>query len=257
MPNTETIPLLLKQLRLPTMLRKWATQEELAQEKEWRHAEYLATLCELEVASRYQKRVGRHTKESRLPAGKTLGSFDFGMVKSMNPKIVKALADNASWVKDAKNILIFGPSGVGKSHLAAAIAHALIEKGVRCYFSSTTSLVQKLQDARKQYKLSEALGKLARYPLLILDDIGYVKKDDMETSVLFELIAERYETGSLIITSNQPFGEWDKIFTDNMMAVAAIDRLVHHAIIINIKEESYRKMQAGNAVGSQTKKGGL
>ncbi len=105
-------------------------------------------------------------------------------------------------------------------------------------------MVQKLQAAREQYRLPDALLKLSRYELLILDDIGYVKKDDAETSVLFELIADRYENRSLIITANQPFGEWDKIFQDNMMAVAAIDRLVHHATIINIEAESYRKESA-------------
>jgi DNA replication protein DnaC len=105
-------------------------------------------------------------------------------------------------------------------------------------------LVQQLQLARNAYKLPEAINKLSRFPLLVLDDIGYVKKDEAETNVLFELIAERYETGSMIITANQPFSEWNNIFQDNMMAVAAIDRLVHHATIINITEKSYRKNQA-------------
>jgi DNA replication protein DnaC len=109
---------------------------------------------------------------------------------------------------------------------------------------STTALVQKLQKARSEFKLAEQLAKLARFPLLVLDDISYVKKSEMETSVLFELIADRYETNSLIITSNQAFGEWDQIFPDSTMAVAAIDRLVHHATIINIQEESYRKAKA-------------
>ena len=251
MPNAETVPLLLKQLGLPMMLAKWSVQEELAQKKSWRYAEYLATLCEYEVASRYEKRIARHTKESGLARGKTLASFDFSSAPSIDRKLVEAFADNPGWVKNANNIVLFGASGVGKSHIACAIGHRLIELGVRCLFTSTTHLVQKLQEAKKQYKLPEALAKLGRYPLLILDDIGYVKKDEMETSVLFELIADRYETSSLIITANQPFSEWDKIFPDNMMAVAAVDRLVHHATIINItKEESYRKASSEK---SQTK----
>lgn len=241
MPNAEALPLLLKQLSLPTMQKKWAELEQEAHDHQWRHAEYLAMLSELEVANRYQRRVERHIKESHLPRGKTLATFNFDNAKSIDRRMVEAFGDSPNWVRQANNIVIFGPSGVGKSHLAAAIGHRLIEQGVRCYFASTTALVQKLQDARKQYKLPEALARLGRFPLLILDDIGYVKKDDAETSVLFELIAERYETGSLIITANQTFSEWDTIFPDSMMTVAAIDRLVHHATIINISEESYRR----------------
>ena len=123
----------------------------------------------------------------------------------------------------------------------------MIEQGSRALFISTTALVQKLQKARAELKLQDQLIKLARFPLLILDDISYVKKSEMETSVLFELIADRYETNSLIITSNQPFGEWDQIFPDNAMAVAAIDRLIHHATIINVQEQSYRKAKADKA----------
>ena len=150
------------------------------------------------------------------------------------------MAESTSWVTQASNVMIFGPSGVGKTHLAAAIAHRLIEQGMRAQFMQATSLVQKLQQARAEYKLPETIAKLARYPLLILDDIGYVKKNEAETGVLFELIADRYETNSLLITSNHAFSEWDQIFPDSVMAVAAIDRLVHHATIINIQDDSYR-----------------
>ena len=247
MANAQTLPLLLKQLGLPTMLKRWEELAQQAQENQWGYAKFLAMLCELEVSARYQKRVARHTKESKLPPGKTLATFNFVVTKSINQAQIQALADNPSWVKQANNIVIFGPSGVGKTHLAAAIGHRLIEHGIRVLFSSTTTVVQKLQEARAQYKLPDALTKLARFPLLILDDIGYAKKDEMETSVLFELIADRYENTSLIITANQPFGEWDDIFPDNMMAVAAIDRLIHHATIINITEKSYRQAQAGKA----------
>ena len=244
MPHAETLPLLLKQLNLPSMLQNLELVLQKAQTKDWGHAEFLATLCELEADRRYQNRITRHVKEAKLPIGKTLPSFDFSVAESINKKQIQALAENPSWVSQANNIIIFGPSGVGKTHLAAAIAYRLIEQGVRCLFTSTTALVQKLQVAKQQYQLPEALAKLARYPLLILDDVGYVKKDSLETSVLFELIAQRYESSSLIITANQPFSEWDAIFPDNMMAVAAIDRLIHHASIINIQENSYRKKQA-------------
>jgi len=174
-------------------------------------------------------------------SGKTLSSFDFKAAKSVNAAQITALAENTGWVKQAHNLIIFGPSGVGKSHLASGIAHRLIEQGIRALFTSTTTLVQKLQQARQAYRLPEAITKLANIPMLILDDIGYAKKDDSKTSVLFELIVDRYESTSLIITANQPFSEWDKIFPDNNMAVDAIDRLVHHATIINIQDNSYRK----------------
>lgn len=241
MHNTATLPLLLKQLGLPSILAHFQEQSEIAQKKHWSYPEYLMVLSNMEASSRQQKRIVRHIKEARLPPGKTLDSFDFKLTKSINAAQVQALADNTSWVRQANNLVIFGPSGVGKTHLAAAIAYRQIEQGVRCLFCQTTALVQKLQQAKQEYRLPEAMAKLSRIPLLILDDIGYVKKDDAETSVLFELIADRYESNSLIITSNQPFSTWDKIFPDNVMAVAAIDRLVHHATIINVDDQSFRR----------------
>jgi DNA replication protein DnaC len=244
MASIETLPLLLKQLALPTMLRHWEEHERLAQDKQLRHSQYLVDLAECEANVRYQNRIARYVKESKLPPGKTLATFNFDYTKSINRQKICALADNPAWVKQANNLVIFGPSGVGKSHLAAAIGHRMIEHGLRCLYTSTTTLVQKLQAAKHAFKLPEFLAKLGRYPILILDDIGYAKKDETETSVLFELIADRYENASIIITANQPFADWDSIFPDNMMAVAAVDRLIHHATIINIHEQSYRKSQA-------------
>lgn len=246
MSNEFTLPLLLKQLGLPTMLAHWKDNMEMAVNERWSHAKYLASLCELETAARYQKRIQRHIAESKLLPGKTLDSFHFKTKKSINAAQIQALADDIGWTKQAKNIVLFGPSGVGKSHLACAIGYRLIEQGVRVLFTPATLLVQRLQKAKQELKLAEALSKLARIPVLILDDIGYVKKNELETSVLFELIADRYESNSLIITSNQPFGEWDQVFPDTMMAVAAVDRLIHHATIISINEESYRKNAASS-----------
>jgi len=244
MANVETLPLLLKQLGLPSIYSHWENQATQAEKHNWTYPKYLAVLSDMEAANRKQKRILRHIKEAKLPAGKTIDSYDFKAAGSVNSAQISALANNTSWVKDANNLVIFGPSGVGKTHLAAAISYRLIEQGIRVLFTQTTLLVQKLQAARSQYKLNELLNKLSRYQLLILDDIGYVKKDEMETNVLFELIAERYENNSLLITSNQAFSEWDQIFPDNGMAVAAIDRLVHHSTIINITDISYRKKQS-------------
>jgi DNA replication protein DnaC len=253
MPSTATLPLLLKQLKLPCMFNQWENMALQAQEEHWTYPDYLTALANQECAHRKQKRIQRHTYEAKLPPGKTLDTFDFTSAKSVNAAQITALADNTGWVKQANNVVLFGPSGVGKTHLAAAIGYRLVEQGLRVLFIQTTALVQKLQQARQAYKLADILSKLARFSVLILDDIGYVKKDEAETSVLFELIAERYESNSLIITSNQPFGEWDQIFPNNVMAVAAIDRLVHHATIISISDESYRKHQAVKQAGLQRK----
>lgn len=246
MASEATLPLLLKQLGLPTMLQSFAAMHQDALDRQWSHPHYLAVLAEKEVANRYQKRVTRPIKEAKLPPGKTLATFAFDRAPSVDKQAVLALAEQVKWIQEANNVVIFGPSGVGKTHLACAMAYRAIEQGVRALFVSTMKLVQMLQDAKRRLALSETLVKLARFPLLILDDIGYVKKDEAETSVLFELIADRYESRSLIITANQPFSEWDSIFPDNMMAVAAIDRLIHHAKVFNIKEDSYRRKEAQN-----------
>jgi DNA replication protein DnaC len=155
-----------------------------------------------------------------------------------------ALASGDAWLGNGANILVFGPPGAGKSHLAAALGLALVENGWRVLFIRTTDLVQRLQVARRDLALESALRKLDRYDLLILDDIAYVAKDQAETSVLFELIATRYERRSMLITANQPFGEWGRIFPDQAMTLAAIDRLVHHATILEMNVESYRRREA-------------
>ena len=154
------------------------------------------------------------------------------------------LAQDVGWLERSENLLVFGPSGVGKTHLAAAMGRAMVELGKRVKFSSATTLVQQLQYAKLQLQLPAALTKLDRFDLLIVDDVGYVKKTEAETSVLFELIAHRYERRSLLITANQPFSQWDSIFSDSMMTVAAVDRLVHHALILEIQAESFRKQSA-------------
>ncbi len=239
------LPLQLKTLKLATFVMNWQKAAETAQQEGWVVTQYLSHLCELEIQRREANRLARRIKEAALPKNKTLSSFQFNANESINPAQINALAENDTWIKQGHNVIIFGPSGVGKTHLAAAISYRQIELGNRVKFMQTSHITQMLQEAKKQYRLKELLVKLDRIPLIVLDDIGYVKKDDYETSVLFELICQRYETSSLIITANQPFGEWDNIFTDSMMAVAAIDRLVHHATIISIEGESYRVKSKG------------
>ena len=159
---------------------------------------------------------------------------------------VMALATGDSWLEKGATILLFGPPGGGKSHLGSAIGHALIDAGYRVLFTRTGEIVQKLQVARQSLQLPSALAKLDRFDLIILDDLSYVRKDQAETSVLFELIAERYERKSLLITANQPFSGWNDVFPDPGMTVAAIDRLVHHSTIFELNVESYRRRTASD-----------
>lgn len=241
MADAATLPILLRQLRLPSMAAHCDDVMERSAQHGWSLKQALATLCEHELAEREQRRLQRHLHEARLPAGKTLATFDLNTLEPAQRQRVTTLASDRGWIDQAANLLLFGASGLGKSHIAGAVGHALIEQGLRVRYYCASSLVQELQAAKQVLSLSDALTKLDKYRLLIIDDIGYVKRTEAETSVLFELIAHRYESGSLIITSNHPFSAWDSIFPDNMMAVAAVDRLVHHADIIELTGESYRK----------------
>ena len=155
-----------------------------------------------------------------------------------------ALVAGDGWLERGANLLLFGPPGGGKSHLAAAIGRGLVENGWRVLFARTTDLVQRLQVARRELALEAAINRLDKYHLLVLDDLAYVTKDQAETSVLFELIGARYERRSILITANQPFGEWNRIFPDPAMTLAAVDRLVHHATILELNVESYRRRSA-------------
>jgi len=238
------LPLLLGELRLPTIAGLWPQFTERADREGWPAAKLLATLAELELAERSQRRMQRHLAEARLPPGKTLDAFDFTAVPMVNKAQITALAAGDSWLDKGANILLFGPSGCGKSHLGCALGYALIDAGYRVLFMRTTDLVQRLQAARQNLALETTIEKLDKYHLIILDDLSYVRKDQAETSVLFELIAARYERRSLLVTSNQPFGEWNSIFPDAAMTLAAVDRLVHHAVILEMNVESYRRRSA-------------
>ena len=238
------VELLLHDLRLPGVKAIWPRLAALSDKEGWPAARFLAALAEHEAADRTRRRIERHMAEARLPPGKTLATFDFDSVPMVSKAQVIALAAGDVWLKNGANVLLFGPPGVGKSHLSAALGLALVENGWRVLFARTSDLVQRLQIARRELALESAIARLDRYDLLILDDIAYVSKDQAETSVLFELIATRYERRSLLITANQPFGEWGRIFPDQAMTLAAIDRLVHHATILEMNVESYRRKAA-------------
>ena len=238
------LELLLTDLRLPGIKLMWAKLAEESDKQGWPAARFLSALAEHEVVDRGRRRIERHLTEARLPLGKTLATFDFEAVPMISKAQVMALAAGDAWIGKGANLLLFGPPGGGKSHLSAALGLALIENGARVLFTRTTDLVQKLQIARRELALESAIAKLDRYDLLILDDISYVTKDQAETSVLFELISARYERRSMLITANQSFGEWGKIFPDQAMTLAAIDRLVHHSTILEMNVESYRRRSA-------------
>jgi DNA replication protein DnaC len=243
-PTTATLPILLKALGLGTIVDSLQIFLEKAENEGWSYTKLLSMLCEQELEVRQRKKAEAYLKKAKLPIGKSLATFDFNEIPTLNKAKINDLALDNAWVKRGDNLMIFGPSGVGKSHLAAGIGYALVENNMKVLFMSATKLVQELQAARRDCNLPAELAKLDKYDVIIVDDIGYVRKDEFETHVLFELIAQRYESGSIIITSNQPFSEWDSIFTTNSMTVAAIDRLVHHATILEIQSESYRRKSA-------------
>ena len=242
--DTARIELLLSELRLPAIKLTWAKLADQSDKEGWPAARFLAVLAEHEIAERGRRRIERHLAEARLPLGKTLSSFDFAVVPMISKAQVMALTAGDGWLENGANLLLFGPPGAGKSHLAAAIGLALVENGWRALFTRTSDLVQRLQIARRELALESTIAKLDKYHLLILDDIAYVNKDQAETSVLFELIGSRYERRSMLITANQPFGAWSKVFPDETMTLAAIDRLVHHSTILEMNVESYRRRAA-------------
>ena len=197
------VNLMLTELRLPTVKAVWQTLAERADKEGWPAARLLAALAEQEIAERNRRRFERHLAEAKLPPGKTLANFEFDIVPMVSKAHVNALVAGDRWLDQGANLILIGNPGGGKSHLAAAIGLALIENGFRVLYTRTTDLVQRLQVARRELMLETAIRKLNKYHLLILDDIAYVRKDQAETSVLFELISSRYEYRSMLITANQ------------------------------------------------------
>ena len=242
--DAQRLSLLLNELRLPTVKHVWPRFAERSDKEGWQAARFLMTIAEHELAERDRRRVERHLGEARLLPGKTLENFDFDAVPMISKAQVSALCAGDTWLEKGANLILIGPPGGGKSHLSSAIGLALLEKGWRVLFTRTSDLVQRLQVARRELALESAIQRLERFDLLVLDDFAYVSKDQAETSVLFELISARYERRSMLITANQPFGEWSKIFPDPAMTLAAVDRLVHHATIFEMNVESYRRRAA-------------
>ena len=241
----------LKELHLPTIrgcfeeLARQAEQETLSYER------YLLALVERELQVRRQHRLERQLRDSRLPVDKDLTRFDMKRLPAKIARQVKSLLDG-SFVDRRENLLAFGTVGAGKTHLLCGIAHELVRQGRRVYFGTCSLLVQELLTAKRDLKLSRTIKKLARYEALVIDDLGYVQQGREEMEVLFTLLAERYERGSVMITSNLPFSKWEAIFKDPMTTAAAIDRLIHHSVIIELNIPSYRLEAAKREKKRQT-----
>ncbi|MEZ4376071.1 MAG: IS21-like element helper ATPase IstB [Polyangiaceae bacterium] len=203
----------------------------------------LAEVLEMEADARRERRTERLRRASKLPAGKTFDTLDKGRVPRPALVRIQELA-RGDFVDRADNVLLFGLPGVGKSHLACALGHALIDTGRSVLFTPTYQLVQQLLGARRDLYLPKALRALDAFDAVILDDLGYVQQTAEEAEVLFTLMAERYERRSLVITSNLVFSQWDRIFKSPMTTAAAIDRLVHHSVILEIDRKSVRAEDA-------------
>jgi DNA replication protein DnaC len=233
----------LKELRLPAMRAGFAAMADTARGETLSYEGYLLALCEAECQERRHKRVERYLHDSRIPREKNLGNLELKRFGAKAATQVRSLLDGG-FVGRKENLLAFGRPGSGKTHLLCAIGQELIHAGYRVYFSPCSHLVQDLLRAKKALKLAARLKALARYDALIIDDIGYVQHDRDEMEVLFTLLAERYERGSILLTSNLPFSHWERIFKDPMTTAAAIDRLVHHSVILELNNKSYRMAAA-------------
>jgi DNA replication protein DnaC len=233
----------LKQLRLPAFRDHYLDHAEEARRERLSYEEYLQSLVDRELEHRRAGRVERFLRESRLPLEKTLATFERSRLPVKVDAMVSTLLDG-SFLDRNENVLAFGNPGSGKTHLLCAIGQELVIADHRILYRSSELLVQELLLAKKELRLERLLRKFRRYDALVLDDIGYVQQSRDEMEVLFTLFADRYERGSLMITSNLPFSKWQQIFKDPMTTAAAIDRLVHHSVILELNLPSYRLQHA-------------
>ena len=246
MPEKEDILLAtyLKQLYLATIRECYQQVARTAQQESLSYTQYLLELVELECTTRHNKRIERLLRESKLPVQKNIESFD---LKRLPRKVVHQVNTllEGSFVDHRENVLLFGNPGSGKTHLVCAIGQELIRRGMRrVCFTPCSILVQELLLAKRQLQLPRLLKRLAKFDALIIDDLGYVQQEREEMEVLFTLLADRYERGTVMLTSNLPFSKWEIIFKDPMVTAAAIDRLVHHSVILELNLPSYRMAQA-------------
>jgi DNA replication protein DnaC len=245
-----SLALMLRALKLPTVARHAEEIARLAERDGWTFERYVHHLVELETHERRRRRIERYLKDSDLLPDKTLATLDRARLPI---KVAKQLATlcEGGFVERGDNLLAFGLPGRGKTHLVCAIGYELIQRGYRVLFIATYALVQRLLAAKRDLRLEKELAILDGYDVVACDDIGYVQQNRDEMEVLFTFLAERYERRSVIITSNLVFSEWDRIFKDPMTTAAAIDRLVHHSVILEMTGGSIRIEQAQSDRGAQ------
>ena len=235
----EEVTQCLQELRLPTMRAEHEAVARQATAEAWGYAEYLLELARREVTARCQSRIQRVLKSSKLPLEKSWSALD---LKRLPTKVVQQLRGllSGDFLDRRENVLVFGPPGSGKTHALAAVAQELVRSGRRVLFATCGLLVQDLLAAKRDYALKGMLKRLEHWEAVILDDLGYVQQSREEMEVLFAFLAERYERGSVMVTSNLAFSKWEQIFKDPMTTAAAVDRLVHHSVIVEINVASYR-----------------
>jgi DNA replication protein DnaC len=243
----DALAVLLRALKLPTVARHAEEVAQKAEHEGWTFGQYLRHLMSLEVEERRRRRIERNQRDSDLPPEKTLATLDRKRLPTTAAKMLPTLCEGA-FLERGDNVLLFGLPGRGKSHIACAIGHELIRRGHRVLFTPTYALVQRLLTAKRDLCLERELGILDGFDAVILDDIGYVQQSRDEMEVLFTFLAERYERKSVLITSNLVFSEWGRIFKDPMTTAAAIDRLIHHAVILEMTGKSKRADDAEDAL---------